>query len=208
MRSMGLEGTIRGKTVRTAFSDKAAPCPLDHVNRQFQMPTPNRPWISNFTYVATWQDSVYVAFIIDTFAQRIVGWQMSRTAHAGFVLDALEQAPCEQRPVHRGGLVHHGDRGGQYVSIKYTERLAKAGIEPSVGSVGDSDDNAPAETINGIFTKPRSFTGVGHGAHMKRLGTRRWNGSIGSTTAVFWSRSETSRRPNYHAMLEARQITA
>ncbi|MCK1403865.1 IS3 family transposase, partial [Bradyrhizobium sp. 76] len=152
MRDMGLQGVIRGKPVKTTISDKAAPCPLDHVNRQFKAPRPNVLWLSDFTYVATWRTGfVYVAFVIDAYARRIVGWRASRTAHAGFVLDALEQALHDRRPVHRGGLVHHSDRGSQYVSIKYTERLAEAGVEPSVGSVGDSYDNALAETINGLY---------------------------------------------------------
>ncbi len=151
MRDMGLAGVIRGKPVRTTISDKAAPCPLDHVNRQFHATAPNRLWVSDFTYVSTWGGFVYVAFVIDVYARYIVGWRVSRTAHASFVLDALEQALHDRRPVHRGGLVHHSDRGSQYVSIKYTERLAEAGIEPSVGSVGDSYDNALAETINGLY---------------------------------------------------------
>ena len=151
MRSMGLQGVIRGKPVKTTISDKAAPCPLDKVNRQFQSPAPNRLWVSDFTYVSTWRGFVYVAFVIDAYARRIVGWRVSRTAHASFVLDALEQALHDRRPIHGGGLVHHSDRGVQYVSIKYTERLAEAGIEPSVGSVGDSYDNALAETINGLY---------------------------------------------------------
>jgi len=151
MRSLGLQGVIRGKPVRTTISDKAAACPLDHVNRQFKAERPNALWLSDFTYVATWAGFVYVAFIIDAYARRIVGWRASRTAHASFVLDALEQALHERRPVHRGGLVHHSDRGSQYVSIRYSERLAEAGIEPSVGSVGDSYDNALAETINGLY---------------------------------------------------------
>ena len=151
MRQMGLTGVIRGKPVRTTISDKAAPCPLDHVNRQFHAPAPDRLWLSDFTYVATWTGFVYVAFVIDAYARRIVGWRASRTAHASFVLDALEQALHDRRPAHRGGLVHHSDRGSQYVSIKYTERLAQAGVEPSVGSVGDSYDNALAETINGLY---------------------------------------------------------
>jgi transposase InsO family protein len=151
MRSLGLQGVIRGKPVRTTISDKAASCPLDHVNRQFQAARPNALWLSDFTYVATWAGFVYVAFIIDAYARRIVGWRASRTAHAGFVLDALEQALHDRRPLHRGGLVHHSDRGSQYVSINYTERLVDAGIEPSVGSVGDSYDNALAETINGLY---------------------------------------------------------
>jgi putative transposase len=151
MRILGLQGAVRGKPVKTTISDKATPCPLDRVNRQFQAPAPNRLWVSDFTYVATWQGFVYVAFVIDTFARRIVGWRVSRSAHAGFVLDALEQALHDRRPAHRGGLVHHSDRGSQYVSIKYTERLVEAGIEPSVGSVGDSYDNALAESINGLY---------------------------------------------------------
>ena len=151
MRDMGLQGVIRGKPMRTTISDKAAVCPLDHVNRQFHAPAPNRLWVSDFTYVATWAGFVYVAFIVDVYARYIVGWRVSRNAHASFVLDALEQALHDRRPAHRGGLIHHSDRGSQYISIKYTERLAEAGIEPSVGSVGDSYDNALAETINGLY---------------------------------------------------------
>lgn len=151
MRAMGLAGATRGKPVRTTVSDKAAPCPLDRVNRQFQAPRPNVLWVSDFTYVSTWAGFVYVAFVIDAYARRIVGWRASRTAHASFVLDALEQALHDRRPVQGAGLVHHSDRGVQYLSIKYTERLAEAGVEPSVGSVGDSYDNALAETINGLY---------------------------------------------------------
>jgi putative transposase len=151
MRSMGLKGVVRGKPVKTTISDKAMPCPLDRVIRQFQAPRPNALWVSDFTYVATWRGFVYVAFVIDTFARRIVGWRVSRTAHTDFVLDALEQALHDRRPYAGDGLVCHSDRGSQYVSIRYTERLAEAGIEPSVGSVGDSYDNALAETINGLF---------------------------------------------------------
>jgi transposase InsO family protein len=151
MRDLGLQGVIRGKPVRTTIRDKAAPCPLDHVNRQFHAPAPNRLWVSDFTYVATWAGFVYVAFVIDVYARYIVGWRVSRTAHAGFVLDALEQALHDRRPIQDRSLVHHSDRGSQYVSIRYTERLAEAGIEPSVGSVGDSYDNALAETINGLY---------------------------------------------------------
>ena len=151
MANLGLHGAIRGKPIRTTVQDKAAPCPRDHVNRVFHAQAPNMLWLSDFTYVSTWSGFVYVAFVIDAYARRIVGWRVSRTAHASFVLDALEQALHERRPVHRGGLVHHSDRGSQYVSIRYTERLAQAGIEPSVGSVGDSYDNALAETINGLY---------------------------------------------------------
>jgi transposase InsO family protein len=150
MRAMELRGVVRGKTVRTTLSDKAAPCPLDRVNRDFKAPQPNVLWVADFTYVATWIGFVYVAFVIDAFARRIVGWRVSRTAQAGFVLDALEQALHARRPI-AGGLVHHSDRGVQYVSITYTDRLVDAGIVPSVGSVGDSYDNALAETINGLY---------------------------------------------------------
>jgi putative transposase len=151
MREMGLAGVIRGKPVRTTVSNKATPCPLDQVNRQFHAPAPNRLWVSDFTYVATWAGFVYVAFVIDVFARYIVGWRVSRTAHASFVLDALKQAIHERKPVQGDGLIHHSDRGSQYLSITYTERMAEAGIEPSVGSVGDSYDNALAETINGLY---------------------------------------------------------
>ena len=150
MRRMGLRGVVRGKETRTTVPDKATPCPADKVNRRFRAPRPNALWVSDFTYVATWQGFVYVAFVIDVFARRIVGWRVSRTAHAGFVLDALEQALHDRRPA-KGGLTHHSGRGGQYVSIRYTERLLEAGIEPSVGSVGDSYDNALAETVIGLF---------------------------------------------------------
>ena len=136
--------------MKTTINDNAVPCPLDKVNRQFAADRPNKLWVSDFTFIATWSGFVYVAFVIDVYARRIVGWRASRTASAGFVLDALEQALHARRPVE-GGLVHHSDRGVQYVSIKYSERLAEAGIEPSVGSVGDSYDNALAETLIGLF---------------------------------------------------------
>ena len=150
MRRLGLHGAVRGKETRTTIAGKAAPCPADKVRRQFHAPQPNLLWLSDFTYVATWRGFVYVAFVIDAFARRIVGWRVSRTAQAGFVLDALEQALHDRRPV-QDGLVHHADRGRQYASIRYTERLVEAGIEPSVGSVGDSYDNALAETVIGLF---------------------------------------------------------
>ena len=151
VKKLRLQGVRRGKTVRTTIADTKAACPLDRVNRQFRADRPNQLWVSDFTYVSTWQNWVYVAFVIDVFARRIVGWRVSRSMHTDFVLDALEQALHDRRPTQRAGLVHHSDRGVQYVSIRYTERLAEAGIEPSVGSVGDSYDNALAETINGLF---------------------------------------------------------
>lgn len=149
MRQLGLRGVIRGKSMRTTVSDKALPCPLDRVNRHFQAERPNALWVSDFTYVHTWQGFAYVAFVIDVFARRIVGWRVSRHARTDFVLDALEQALHDRRPV--AGLTHHSDRGSQYLSMRYTQRLGNAGIEPSVGSVGDSYDNALAETINGMY---------------------------------------------------------
>ena len=149
MRLMGLRGVVRGKQIRTTISDRAAYCPLDRVNRRFQAAQPNTLWVADFTYVPTWQGFVYVAFVIDVFARRIVGWRVSSSAQTGFVLDALEQALYERRPT--AGLIHHSDRGLQYLSFRYTDRLREAGIEPSVGSAGDSYDNALAETINGLY---------------------------------------------------------
>ncbi len=151
MRRLGLRGVRRGKVVRTTFGDMAAPCPLDRVNRQFKADRPNQLWVSDFTYVSTWVGFVYVAFVIDVFARRIVGWRVSRSMRTDFVLDALEQALYARQPERDASLIHHSDRGSQYVSIRYTERLAEAGIEPSVGSKGDSYDNALAETINGLY---------------------------------------------------------
>ena len=151
MRRLGLHGVRRGRSVRTTVPDAAVPCPLDRVNRQFKADRPNQLWVSDFTYVSTWQGFVYVAFVIDVFARRIVGWRVARSMRTDFVLDALEQALYARRAERDGALVHHSDRGSQYVSIRYTERLAEAGIEPSVGSKGDSYDNALAETINGLY---------------------------------------------------------
>ena len=151
MRRLGLRGAMRGKVVRTTVPDAKAPCPLDRVNRHFTADRPNQLWVSDFTYVSTWQGWVYVAFVIDVFARRIVGWRVSRSMHTDFVLDALEQALCDRQPERDSSLIHHSDRGSQYVSIRYSERLTQAGIEPSVGSKGDSYDNALAETINGLY---------------------------------------------------------
>ncbi len=151
MARLGLAGARRGKAVRTTIPDKALPCPLDRVNRQFKADRPNQLWVSDFTYVSTWQGWLYVAFVIDVFARRIVGWRVSRSMQTDFVLDALEQALYARQPELKDTLIHHSDRGSQYVSIRYTERLAEAGIEPSVGSKGDSYDNALAETINGLY---------------------------------------------------------
>jgi len=151
MRRQGMRGVMRGKVVRTTISDSRAPCPLDRVNRQFRAERPNQLWVSDFTYVSTWQGWLYVAFVIDVFARRIVGWRVSSSMHTDFVLDALEQALYDRQPDRDSSLIHHSDRGSQYVSIRYSERLGEAGIEPSVGSKGDSYDNALAETINGLY---------------------------------------------------------
>ena len=151
MRHLGLRGVRRGKVVRTTVSDGKAPCPLDRVNRQFKADRPNQLWVSDFTYVSTWQGWQYVAFVIDVYARRIVGWRQSSSMRTDFVLDALEQALYDRQPERADALIHHSDRGSQYVSIRYSERLAEAGIEPSVGSRGDSYDNALAETINGLY---------------------------------------------------------
>jgi transposase InsO family protein len=151
MKQLGLQGARRGKVVRTTIPDKATICPLDRVNRQFKADRPNQLWVSDFTYVSTWQGWLYVAFVIDVFARRIVGWRVSSSMRTDFVLDALEQALYDRQPERSDALIHHSDRGSQYVSILYSERLAQAGIEPSVGSRGDSYDNALAETINGLY---------------------------------------------------------
>jgi transposase InsO family protein len=151
MKRLGLQGVRRGKVIRTTISNSSAPCPLDRVQRQFKAERPNALWVSDFTFVSTWQGFVYVAFVVDVFARYIVGWRVSASARTDFVLDALEQALHARRPCQNEGLIHHSDRRAQYVSIRYTDRLLQAGVEPSVGSVGDSYDNALAETINGLY---------------------------------------------------------
>ena len=151
MRRLGLQGARRGKTVRTTGPGRSVACPLDRVNRQFLADRPNQLWVSDFTYVSTWQGWLYVAFVVDVFARRIVGWRVSRAMTTDFVLDALEQALYARQPAGDDALIHHSDRGSQYLSIRYTERLAEAGVAPSVGSKGDSYDNALAETINGLY---------------------------------------------------------
>ncbi|EHW5639132.1 IS3-like element IS629 family transposase, partial [Escherichia coli] len=145
MAVMGLAGVLRGKKVRTTISRKAVAAG-DRVNRQFVAERPDQLWVADFTYVSTWQGFVYVAFIIDVFAGYIVGWRVSPSMETTFVLDALEQALWARRP---SGTVHHSDKGSQYVSLAYTQRLKEAGLLASTGSTGDSYDNAMAESING-----------------------------------------------------------
>jgi putative transposase len=152
MRSMGLQGVIRGKSVRTTISDKAVPCPLDHVNRQFNAPQPNMLWVSDFTYVATWRGFVYVAFVIDAYARRIVGWRVSRSAHAGFVLDALDQALHERQPVHRAGLVHHSDRGSQGGLKWWSQHSEEGGCD-------EDPTTAFGSSWSGTIAVTRSATG-------------------------------------------------
>ena len=151
MRTMGLAGVRRGKTTITTVSNPKAPCPLDKVNREFRVSRPNALWVVDFTYVHTWAGFVYVAFVIDAYARRIVGWKVSTSATASFVLDALEQAIHARRPGPEDELIHHSDRGLQYLAMNYPQRLAEANLVPSVGSVGNSYDNALAETINGLY---------------------------------------------------------
>jgi transposase InsO family protein len=152
MREMGLQGAVRGRAFKTTtVSGEESARPLDLVDRDFRVGRPNELWVSDLTYVATWRGFVYVAFVIDAFARRIVGWRVSTSLRSDLALDALEQAISEREDDQEGRLVHHSDRGGQYLSIRYTERLAEAGIEPSVGSKGDSYDNALAETVIGLF---------------------------------------------------------
>ena len=173
MREMGLKGVVRGKRVRTTISDEAAARPADLVERDFTAVRPNQLWVADLTYVATWSGYVYAAFVIDVFSRMIVGWRVSRSLCSDLALDALEQA-LWARPETRE-LIHHSDRGVQYVSISYTERLAEAGIEPSVGRVGDSYDNALAETIIGLYKAELIYKdGPWRGVEQVELATLDW----------------------------------
>ena len=149
MRSLGLQGVRRGKRCRTTIPDTRAARPADLVHRQFKATRPNQLWVADFTYVATWTGFVYVAFVIDVFARRVIGWRVAKSMQTDLVLDALEQALWARSGVE--GVIHHSDRGSQYLSIRYSERMTDAGVEPSVGTTGDSYDNALAETIIGLY---------------------------------------------------------
>ena len=152
MRQLGLRGAVRGKTiVRTTIGDEASDRPLDLVARQFRAPAPNRLWVADLTYVKTHSGWVYVAFVVDVCSRFVVGWQASRSLRTDLALDALEMALWSRRTGDLAGLIHHSDRGSQYLAIRYTERLAEAGAVPSVGSRGDSYDNALAESFNGLY---------------------------------------------------------
>ncbi len=156
MRAMGLRGAVRGRKFKTTVGDDSLSRPADLVDRNFKASGPNQLWVADLTYVATWRGFAYVAFVIDAFSRRIVGWRASNSLRTDLALDALEQAIYDRGSRLDGSLVHHSDRGSQYLSIRYTERLSDAGIEPSVGSKGDSYDNALAETIIGLFVRRQS----------------------------------------------------
>jgi putative transposase len=152
MRHLGLRGVVRGKTsIRTTIGDEASDRPLDLVARQFRAPAPNRLWVADLTYAKTHSGWVYVAFVVDVCSRFVVGWQASRSLRTDLALDALEMALWSRRTQELAGLIHHSDRGVQYLAIRYTERLAEAGVVPSVGSRGDSYDNALAESFNGLY---------------------------------------------------------
>ncbi len=187
MKEQGLRGVVRGRRLRTTIPAEVAERPLDLVERNFAAERPNRLWVSDLTYVATWRGFVYVAFVIDTFSRRIVGWRVSSSLRSDLALDALEQAICEREEARQERLVHHSDRGVQYLSIRYTERLAEAGIEPSVGSRGDSYDNALAETVIGLFkTEVIRQRGPWRGLEDVEFATLEW---------VWWF--------NHHRLLES-----
>lgn len=175
MKQMGLVGAQRGRKLKTTVSAVREACPQDLVDRDFVAECPNKLWVADFTYVSTWQGFVYVAFVIDTFANRIVGWKASTSAQTDFVLDALEQALHDRNIKNSAALVHHSDRGSQYVSIAYTDRLKEARINPSVGSVGDSYDNALAETINGLYKTELVYNlGPWRSIEQLELATLKW----------------------------------
>jgi len=187
MGEMGLQGAVRGRRFKTTtVAADGAVRPLDLVDRDFKVSRPNELWVSDLTYVATWRGFAYVAFVIDAFSRRIVGWRASSSLRSDLALDALEQAICEREDDREDRLVHHSDRGVQYLSIRYTERLADAGIEPSVGSRGDSYDNALAESVIGLFkTELIRRRGPWRSLEDVELATLEW---------VWWF--------NYHRLLE------
>jgi putative transposase len=175
MRGLGLAGAVRGKVKRTTIASELSPRPADLVNRSFAAPAPNRLWVADLTYVSTWSGFVYTAFVIDVFSRAIVGWRVSSSLRAELALDALEMAIWSRRTADLGGLVHHSDRGVQYLAIRYTERLADEGAVTSVGSKGDSYDNALAETVNGLYkTELIRARGPWRTADQVELATAAW----------------------------------
>ena len=195
MRAMGLAGAVRGRAWITTTHAGEGGRPVDLVDRQFVATRPNQLWVSDFTYVATWSGFVYVAFVIDVFARRIVGWRVSASMRTDFVLDALEQAIYARRDDALTGLVHHSDAGSQYLSMRYTDRLVDAGIAPSVGSQGAAYDNALAESVIGLF-KTEVIRRKGPWRTLEAVELPRWSGWIGSTCGDCWDRSGTSRQPS------------
>ena len=175
MRGLGLRGAVRGKRVRTTVPAQVAERPADLVNRSFSAPAPNRLWVADLTYVSTWAGFCYTAFVIDVFSRAIVGWRVSSSLRAELALDALEMAIWSRRTSDLAGLVHHSDRGVQYLAIRYTERLAEAGAVTSVGSKGDSYDNALAESVNGLYkTELIRAQGPWRTADQVELATAAW----------------------------------
>jgi putative transposase len=196
MRDLGLSGVVRGRPRRTTISDDAAVRPRDLVDRDFTAVATNRLWVSDLTYVRTWSGFVYVAFVTDMYSRRIVGWQASRSLKTDLALYALEQAVWERsrHGTSLDGLVHHSDRGVQYLSIRYTERLAECGVVNSVGSRGDSYDNALAETMFAVSTRPNWFATRAPGGASTTSNSPPSNGSTGSTTVACSANSATSRQ--------------
>jgi putative transposase len=175
MRAQGLAGEVRGKVWRTTFASETGPRPADLVDRKFEAPAPNRLWVADLTYVSTWAGVAYTAFVTDVFSRYIVGWKVSMSLKAELALDALEMAIWSRSPIDLDGLIHHSDRGVQYLSIRYTERLAEEGVVCSVGSRGDSYDNALAESVNGLYkTEVIRKRGPWRSFEQLELATARW----------------------------------
>jgi putative transposase len=175
MRAQSLAGEVRGKVWRTTFSSETGPRPADLVDRKFEAPAPNRLWVADLTYVSTWAGVAYTAFVTDVFSRYIVGWKVSMSLKAELALDALEMAIWSRNPIDLDGLIHHSDRGVQYLSIRYTERLAEEGVVCSVGSRGDSYDNALAESVNGLYkTEVIRKRGPWRSFEQLELATARW----------------------------------
>ncbi|MCW8107431.1 IS3 family transposase, partial [Alteromonas ponticola] len=173
MKVLGIQGVRRGRRCITTIPDDSAAKPLDLVNREFTAQRPNQLWVADITYVATWSGFVYVAFVTDVFSRKIVGWRVMKSMQTQLILDALEQALWARGKPK--GVIHHSDRGSQYVSIRYSERLSEAGFSASVGSVGDSYDNALAETINGLYkTEVIHKDGPWKGLEQVELATLDW----------------------------------
>jgi transposase InsO family protein len=205
-----LQGVVRGQK-KTTIPDPAQPCPDDKVNRQFVAAMPNQLWVSDFTYVSTWAGMVYVAFVIDVFARKIVGWRVSTSMTTSFVLDAMNQAICQRCPAEGSGLIHHSDRGSQYLSIRYTERLADAGIDTSVGTVGDSYDNALAESIIGLFkTEVINFLGPWKSKGQVEWETLQWVSwyNIERLHSAIGHRPPQEMEDEFHADMSAVEIAA